>query len=540
MGKTVLIISALLLFLQFTPWAKSQTAPPGDPLSEFTAVASRPGEVPKALDIMAIADYMEQNPEFRLEAARTGKIRLFVPKGTQPDVLAAIEVRLKEIKSELGMGNRTDIIQGLLPWDKAQALLQTLRDNLSLSPQIEIQLIPMDFKLIMHEANLEAFANVNAAGGQAGSEPKLFSKVCSELGKQACLLKNGVKQYLETVYNYSKEAGVKLMGIPGFSTLTQTSGNLTKAVGDGLAWPVNNTALGKDIKDHAAYFGRSFVNSFQTPTREQVISGLAAKAFPFGMAVVQNIAAFSGAGVAPLASLPIGLSLVLDTYHGVFAASWTRFVDKINTRYKQAGLSVFFFAYGTIWDATFRTISYAAGVAKTGVFSYDWIAGKGLAMTGSITAAFAFPAMEEMAKLGMWSKANQIRFIQWREMPFLLAGTQLALGNFWAFLGFFSLERGFDLSVYTARHLIRPPTMLTFYPKEFEKSSDFKEAFPHFANQQPIPLPIRSLKEVTDPLAEGLKNSYQKFAMWTGQSCEKLVLMTQKIHRGIIREQGEQ
>ncbi len=254
-----------------------------------------------------------------------------------------------------------------------------------------------------------------------------------------------------------------------------------------------------------SFLAKTLWKSIAIPSKAEIIAGISSKAYPFAVGMAQYVHAYWDNPIGLIAAS--SLSLALDTFHGVFASTWLNFQDRLNkvrgTRYQ----TIFNFAYGNLWGICFRTIAWAAGVAKNSPISMEFISVALTAgLTGTIMGTKGYQGLNKLAEMGVISYKTRNLILQLKDIPFMIGGTQFGLGNtkLWALC--FLLEHGPNLGFYVASVSKSQKPMLVIAPKNIIDSPDFELQYPNVVQLDEIPVNkkgfIQTLKFIAKDIAD--------------------------------------
>ncbi len=188
-----------------------------------------------------------------------------------------------------------------------------------------------------------------------------------------------------------------------------------------------------------SFLAKSFLSSLHRPSRSHIIGGALSKLIPFTFSTVGNVANYSHTPDMMMAS--IGLSFALDTFHGIWVASWMRFQDRIQEKKGVIFQTIFNWAYGQFWGVWFRGFSYMAGKAKDSPFSINYLSTSfATSIVSNITGTIGTNGLNDLFKKGHITYDGNGQRQQWvRDVPFMIEqyffslGTEKAMMIFWSF-----------------------------------------------------------------------------------------------------------
>lgn len=270
------------------------------------------------------------------------------------------------------------------------------------------------------------------------------------------------------------------------------------------------------------YIGKTLYKSIHRPSWPEIVSGIGSKAYPFTVSFVQFIHAYYEHPIALTAA--ITLSFVLDTFHGCWVSSWLDFQDKLKKERGGKYQTIFNWAYGQWWGISFRTIAYLSGVSKDWVLSWNYIIPVfTTSLIGSAIGSRAYQGLNKLYELGVYSKYRRdFTQLYIRDTMFMIAGTQLGLGNMIGFWGMFTAEQGLGIYFWIKGELSSHRPMLLIVPKDVAKTQDFALMFPNAIRTDPIP----EAKKLTHKILPLLKKG-QDFIFNLFSSCTRLFLKFQ-------------
>ena len=239
----------------------------------------------------------------------------------------------------------------------------------------------------------------------------------------------------------------------------------------------------------AAYLGRTFAASYTSPTKAEILGGIATKAFPSFLAVGVWASQFAGFPVAMAAA--IGLSLALNAFHGIWINTWSNFQNNIA---KQRGLqyqTIFNLLYGQWWGAAFRTIAWTVIPKTIPPWALGYWKDMGVStIAGTFFGSLGYQGLNALYDHGRLNRWQRGAIQQLRDIFFCLAGTFFSSGSMVLFWTMFAAQQGLDLAIYLVGLTAKRRPILYVADEMVAASPEFQGMYPvgHGSGEQLSPL----------------------------------------------------
>lgn len=206
----------------------------------------------------------------------------------------------------------------------------------------------------------------------------------------------------------------------------------------------------------AAYVGHTFSRGLQRPTWQQAVSGFVTK----GPVFVASIAAWS-ALLLPTHVVTFlavaALSFSLETFHGIFVASWLnvqRFIER------ERGLPyqfVFNFAYIQLGGALFRALAWSSIPNTIPPWSLTyWRDVSFMTVVGTFSGSLGYNGVNALQSKGYLSDNFRAYVQHFRDVFMLGNGIFFGAGLMTIFWTIFAVQQMFDLMLYYVGKSVRP------------------------------------------------------------------------------------
>ncbi|MFH1723867.1 MAG: alpha-amylase family glycosyl hydrolase [Elusimicrobiota bacterium] len=265
-------------------------------------------------------------------------------------------------------------------------------------------------------------------------------------------------------------------GAPAADEAVETGARRDKGWKEGRFWRYFLGPVTRPFRE-LAYLARTFANSLTRPTLPEVAGGIASKAFSFTIAVGVWTSMYAGHPAA--AAIAIGLSLSLDTFHGIWINSWSNFQNNIG---KQRGLryqTVFNFAYGQWWGGVFRTLAWSVLPGKVPPWSPLYWKDVGIAtVIGTFFGTLGYRGLNALYDNGRISRWQRSAIQQLRDLFFVLAGTYFGAGSMALFWTVFAAQQTLDLVIFLISRAAKKRPILYVTDEAVAGTGEFQGMYP--------------------------------------------------------------
>jgi hypothetical protein len=399
--------------------------------SEWQFGYTSEGASPLRRDLEQLEDHLRDHPEVVAELKRNGVIRIVIDKARDDaDKTTKVDVR-KEVEAILA--------------------------RIGVKKKIQTIVIKVDLKKLKEDALAEVAEEFKDPSLSQNQIEALQNLPVDEAAPPESRVKTGVKKIFRTLFMPAAKV---------------------------VWWPFKQ--LG--------YAGSTLASSYAKPTPEEISVGVASKAYPFGLSVMNALNSYSESPIAMGSA--IGLSLALDTFHGVWVSTWLNFQNRIQIEKGKAFQVIFNYAYGQFWGMMFRTISYLSGTTQNSAVSTEFLIISN--STGAITqfsSSFAYQGLNRLLATGTYSYRKRAFIQQFlRDTPYMIEQLQLYVGTPSSMIAFWALwtyNQTQSLYFYLRGQLAPHRPSITIGPSQVLESKEFKEMFFDLNSEEPLQTPWR-------------------------------------------------
>ncbi len=183
------------------------------------------------------------------------------------------------------------------------------------------------------------------------------------------------------------------------------------------------------------------------PRWNEVLGGIVGKIVP----AVINIGIFAAMYKShPLALvLAAGLSLAVETFHGVFVNAWDTFQSKMGRQRGMLYQNIFNFAYGTMISGSFRAITYfsVGGVAPPWSLAY-WKDMSLMTIIGTFCGTLGYRGLNSIYEKGRVPRWGRATIQQLRDFCMMMIGPFFGTGNMFMTWLLFGVMQSVDLAIF--------------------------------------------------------------------------------------------
>lgn len=259
----------------------------------------------------------------------------------------------------------------------------------------------------------------------------------------------------------------------------------------------------------AAYSIRLFIAALRQsrrPTWKEVGGGFVGKIAPGILNAVAFWAMYNASGPHhAAAAVAIGLSLAVETFHGVWADSWNNLQAKLSAYRGSVYQGVFNFVYGGLIGASYRLVAFIAlSMAPPWTGEY-WAPMIVMMLIGTFVSTLGFRGMNGLYEKGVITRWGRSKRQYLRDIFMMVTGPLFGTGYVMLTWVAFAIQQSLDLYFFYRNN--RTPTEPILYVSDpgVARTDEFDHSFVR---------PIDPMKQATDallgnPIAKGALAAYR-------------------------------
>ncbi|MFI5361279.1 MAG: hypothetical protein ACHQ49_04860 [Elusimicrobiota bacterium] len=211
------------------------------------------------------------------------------------------------------------------------------------------------------------------------------------------------------------------------------------------------------------------------PGWTEVVGGLLSKVIPAFINIGVFATMYRGHHAALIAS--VALSLLVETFHGVWVNAWDTFQSKIGRHRGPLFQNIFNFFYGQLISGSYRLIAFfALAMAPPWSVAY-WKPMIVMTVIGTFCGTLGYRGLNSMYEKGRVPRKGRAGIQQARDLLMMLVGPFFSTGNmFLTWLIFFS-QQSIDLVIYGIDRRLQTRPIVYVADTKVAQSEDFHKIY---------------------------------------------------------------